>query len=228
MDLRSARSAGGYAEIHSSPICVNKWARRQYCQGGVLPALDTAQPATLGLALYSCHIAPCATELLRYGHSFVCKVQWNATVQSRKRLEKHATFLPDEKPQAIADQPTLCNKWIASQHPDTCFTPMMPQGLCTIKTETRKLTPTRLSPVHNSALFLDSHPMLSDNSSSCHGQAGGPAQIWTTLCFQWTSDQIRWPEAMPKFAFWTTWHQRPTCVNEWTRQQHNQQLPKQQ
>ena len=115
--------------------------------------------------------------------------------------------LPQPRPHSSAEQAptyyrstTLCSEWIASQHPDTCFTPMMPQVLCTIKTETRKLTPTRLSPIHNSALFLDSHPMLSDNSSSCHGQAGGPAQIWTTLCFQWTSDQLGWPEAMPKFT----------------------------
>ena len=62
------------------------------------------------------------------------------------------------------------------------------------------MTLIRLSPVHSSTLFLDSHPMLSENSPSCHGQAGGPAQIWTTLCFQWTSDQLGRPKAMPKFT----------------------------
>ena len=92
------------------------------------------------------------------------------------------------------------------------------------------MTPTRLSPVHSSTLFLDSHPMLSDNSSSCHGQAGGPAQIWTTLCFQWTSDQLGRPEAMRKStqvqSVSTNGHDDSTvkaaCYQPWTplSQQH--------
>ena len=42
-------------------------------------------------------------------------------------IESHSTAV-----NKLPHSTTLCNKWIASQHPDTCFTPMMPQGLCTI------------------------------------------------------------------------------------------------